>query len=141
MPQAVYTGKTKSMPKVVRINADDGAAIIYKNLGNGRRVPFLWATQVTMASGVASAVIASGIEFNEHAVSEGFVTALPLSDPGTGRVYVTKNTSANTLTLEITSAPSSSTTWDIYVFLGSDGASEIGDTNQVFWHPHSITSS
>jgi anti-sigma-K factor RskA len=141
MPQAVFTGKTRSVPKVVRINADDGAAIIYKNLGNGRRVPFLWATQVTMASGVASAVIASGIVFSDHKVSEGFVVALPNSDPGTGRVYVDKDTTANTVTLTITTAPTAETTWDVYVFLGDDEASSIGDTNQVFWHPHSITSS
>lgn len=130
MPQAILSGK--SVPKVVRVNAGDGEAVLYKNLGNGRRVPFLWATTVTLASGVTSAVIASGVEFNDHEVSDGKVVVTPQSSTGAAlNYYVSKNTSTNVVSL-VSNAPGAACTFDVLVFLGADVNLVSTDSNQIW---------
>jgi len=78
MPQALH-GKRSSMPKVVRVNADDNKACLYKNLGNGRRVPFLYGMTVTLASGTQEVTVSSGVKFNDVKVADGIITATPLN--------------------------------------------------------------
>ena len=131
MPQARLTGR--SMPKVVRVNADDKDACLYKNLGNGRRVPFLWATTVTLASGTTEILVASGVEFNEFKISEGKFSALPLSSDDVGRYYIDKDTSANMATLKVTTAVAAANVdFDVMVFLGEDTTFTVDSSNQIW---------
>jgi hypothetical protein len=134
MPQA-QTGKRKSVPKVVRVNADDGDAVLYRNLGNGRRLPFMWGTTVTLASGVTEVVISSGVEFSDHKVSEGIVEVTPLSAVGGALdYYVDKNTSSNVVKL-VAAAPGEDCDFDIMIMLGVGHDFESTDSNQI-WKRH-----
>jgi len=131
MPQARLTGR--SMPKVVRVNADDNLACVYKNLGNGRRVPFIWATTVTLASGTTEILVASGVEFSEFKVSEGKFSVLPLASDDVGRYYIDKDTTQNMVTLKTTSAaPAAGIDFDIMVFLGDDTTFTNDSSNQIW---------
>ena len=105
MPQA-QTGKTKSVPKVVRVNAADSEAVLYRNLGNGRRLPFIWADTFTLASGTTEVVVSSGVSFNDHAVSEAIILVSPLSSAGGALdYYIDKNTTTNVVKLMAGGAP------------------------------------
>lgn len=131
MPQAKLTGK--SVPKVVRVNADDSDACLYKNLGNGRRVPFFWSTTVTLASGTTEILVASGVEFSDFKVSEGKFSVVPLSSADVGRYYIDKNTTANTVTLKTTSSVANeNVNFDIMVFLGDNTSFASGSSNQIW---------
>lgn len=131
MPQAKLTGK--SIPKVVRVNADDDLACIYKNLGNGRRVPFLWSTTVTLASGTTEVLVASGVEFSDFKVSEGKFSVVPLSSGNVGRYYIDKDTTDNTVTLKVTSSVSDANVdFDVMVFLGDNTSFSSTSSNQIW---------
>lgn len=132
MPQAL-TGSRKSTPKVVRINADDGDAVVYKNLGNGRRIPFLWGAEVTLASGTTSIVVASGVEFNDHEVAGGTVVATPTADPGTAvDYYIEKDTTNNIVSIKATANSGSDVTFDVIIFLGDAVSFSSTDTTQIW---------
>ena len=120
MPQAI-TGTKKSIPKVVRVNAADGEAVLYRNLGDGRRLPFIWGTTVTLASGATEAVVSSGVSFNGNDVSAGIVSnPTPLSSAGAAlTTYVVKDTSSNKVTLTSTGAPSEDCDFDVMIMLGT----------------------
>lgn len=130
MPQAKLTGK--SIPKVVRVNADDDKACLYKNLGNGRRVPFLWATTVTLASGTTESLVASGVEFSDFEVSEGKFSVLPLSSDDVGRYYIEKDAVNNITKLKVTSSVSNDVDFDVMVFLGVDTSFTNESSNQIW---------
>jgi hypothetical protein len=141
MPQAL-TGKKKSIPKVVRVNADDNVCVLYKNLGNGRRIPFFGGTTVTLASGTQEVTVSSGVEFSEFKVSEGIIQFSPVFtvtsgvsyDTGLlGKAYIEKDTTNNIVKLKTTASVTQDTEWDIYVFLGD--AANMNDstrTNQIW---------
>ena len=131
MPQAKLSGR--SIPKVVRVNADDKDACLYKNLGNGRRVPFLWATTVTLASGTNEILVASGVEFSSFKLSEGRFSVLPNSDDDVGRYYIDKDTTLNTATLKVTSSVAASNVdFDVMVFLGDSAVFDSNSSNQIW---------
>jgi hypothetical protein len=131
MPQA-QTGKTKSAPKVVRVNAADGEAVLYRNLGNGRRLPFIWGTTVTLASGATSVVVSSGVSFNDHSVAEAVVMATPLSALGGAYNYhIVKDTVNNVVTLEGSVAPDAMD-FDIMIMLGVGYNFDSTHTNQIW---------
>jgi hypothetical protein len=131
MPQAI-TGKRKSAPKVVRVNADDNWSVLYRNLGNGRRLPFLWATSVTLASGTTSVVVSSGVSFNDHDVSGAQVMVTPTNaDSAAKEYYVSKDTSSNKLTLTVDSN-TTSLAYDVYIMLGVGHDFVSTDSNQVW---------
>ena len=50
----------KHVPKVVRCNAGRNEAALYKNLGNGQRIKFMWAETVTLGKGGSYEVISAG---------------------------------------------------------------------------------
>jgi hypothetical protein len=138
MPQAV-SPKGKSMPKVVRVNAADMEAVLYRNLGNGRRLPFIWGTTVTLASGVAEVVISSGVKFNEMAVAAGIIEATPLSAAGGALdYYVDKDTVNNVVKLKA-AAPAEDCDFDIIIMLGVAYNFLSTHTNQIFWKNSSVT--
>jgi hypothetical protein len=117
MPQA-QVGKTKSMPKVVRVNAADGEAVLYRNLGNGRRLPFMWGTDVALASGVTEVVISSGVSFNDHKVSEGIVIVTPTNSDSAGKeYYVSKDTNTNKVSL-VVNTNTTDLAFDVMIMLG-----------------------
>lgn len=118
MPQA-QTGFLKSTPKVVRVNADDSNAVLYRNLGNGRRLPFVWGTTVTLASGTSSVVVSSGVSFNDHNVSAGIAIATPVTASGAAlTTYLDKDTVTNKVTLTATSAAPIDCDFDVIIMLG-----------------------
>jgi hypothetical protein len=119
MPQA-QTGKRNSIPKLVRVNAADGEAVLYRNLGNGRRLPFMWGTKVTLASGIAEVVISSGVKFSNHSVCSGIVNVTPLSEKGAELdYYVSKDIVNNVVKLTVkTAAANDDCDFDVMIMLG-----------------------
>jgi len=131
MPQAM-TGKRKSSPKVVRVNADDSWAVLYRNLGNGRRLPYLWGTSVTLASGTTSVVVSSGVSFSDHDVSSAIVMVTPTNaDSAAKEYYISKDTSSNKVTLTVDSN-TTSLAYDVYLMLGVGHDFVSTDSNQVW---------
>jgi len=119
MPQAL-TGQRKSMPKLVRVNAADWEAVIYRNLGDGRRLPFIWADTVTVVSGATTVVVASGIVVNGLDVAEAkFIISPTSSGAAALQPYVDKNTTNNTVTLTISTAAEEDLNYDVFAMLGT----------------------
>jgi hypothetical protein len=118
MPQAM-TGKRKSMPKLVRVNAADWEAVIYRNLGDGRRLPFVWADTVTVVSGATTAVVASGVVVNGMKVADALFVATPSSAAAAAKeYYIAKNTSANTVLLTVNSPAGAALVYDVFGMVG-----------------------
>ena len=132
MPQA-QVGKVKSIPKVVRVNAADGEAVLYRNLGNGRRLPFMWGTSVTLVSGATEVVVSSGVSFNDHDVAAGVIQATPLSADGAALTYyITKDAVNNVVKLTSTGGPSVACDFDIVIMLGVGYDFLSTHTNQIW---------
>ena len=115
------TGTLRSIPKLTRINGDDNTKAIYRNMGNNHAYPFLWATTVTMASGVSTVTLASGVKFHGYDLATyGSVTVTPEYDAGA--VYITKDTVANTITCTAANAGANdgSSTLSVSFMLGED---------------------
>jgi hypothetical protein len=136
MPQAVTPRGKSTSPKVVRVNAADNKAVLYRNLGNGRRLPFIWGDTFTLASGTTEVVVSSGVSFNEHDVSEAIMTVLPLTSSGAAlSVYVDKDTDNNVVKLVSTSQPAVDCEFDVLIMLGVGHNFISSDTNQI-WSRH-----
>jgi acetylglutamate kinase len=134
MPQA-QTGLRKSVPKVVRVNAADGEAVLFRNLGNGRRLPFIWGTDVTLASGVTEVVISSGVKFNDHKVSESIVLVTPTNADSAGKeYYVSKDTVTNKVSLVVNSN-TTDLAFDVMIMLGVGYDFLSTHSNQI-WKRH-----
>ncbi len=140
MSQAKLTGR--SIPKVVRVNADDNLACVYKNLGNGRRVPFIWGATVTLASGTTSSVVvASGVNFSDFTPETGLIQVTPVFTVTSGlaydtsllgKVYIEKDVDNKLLTLKSTASGIADTDWDVLIFLGEDTTFTSGSSNQIW---------
>jgi len=139
MPQAKLTGR--SIPKVVRVNADDDKACLYKNLGNGRRIPFIWGDTVTLASGTTEVVVASGVSFNDFTPETGIIQVTPVFTVTSGvsydttvlgKVYVEKDVTNKTLKLKSTVAAGQDTDFDVTVFLGDEATFTSSSSNQIW---------
>lgn len=133
MPQA-QVGKTKSVPKLVRVNAADGEAVLYRNLGNGRRLPFLWSDTFTLASGTTEVVLSSGVSFNEHTVAGGLIQVTPLSEKGAELdYYVSKDTVNNVVKLTVKAAAANDDCdFDVMFMLGIGYNFDDTHTNQIW---------
>jgi hypothetical protein len=105
MPQKNFglLGLRKSIPKLTKINGDDNAKVIYRNLGNNHAYPFVWADTFTVASGITSTVLASGIKFHGYDLST-YGTVVVTPNWNAGNTYVTADTSLNTITFHCTTA-------------------------------------
>jgi len=139
MPQAKLNGR--SIPKVVRVNADDNKACVYKNLGNGRRVPFIWGATVTLASGTTEVVVASGVSFNDFTPETGLIQISPVFTVASGvtydttvlgKVYIEKDVDSKTVKLKSTVSAGADTDFDVLVFLGDDAAFTSSSSNQIW---------
>ena len=140
MPQA--TGKVrnnvrysvKSTPKLVRVNADDGDAVVYRNLGNGRRLPFIWGQSFVLASGTSEVVVSSGVDFNGHAVANGIVTAAPTSSGAAALSwYLSKDSTTNVVKIVNSGGNvSADMPFDVMIMLGVGTNFAYSDSNQVW---------
>lgn len=131
MPQA-QTGSRRSMPKVVRVNAADSDSILYRNLGNGRRLPFMWATSVTLASGTTSVTVSSGVVFNNHEVSDAEVFVTPTNATAAAlSYYADKNTTDNVVSV-VADAPAADATFDVFIMLGVGHDFVSSDSNSIW---------
>lgn len=154
MPQAygrVRNGvraSVKSVPKLVRVNADDDRALIFRNLGNGRRLPLLWGITVTLASGTQEIVVASGIEFHNFKICDGKIEITPVVEDGCattypdtailGKTYVVKDTTLNQVIIKSTVAANAECPFDVYVFFGCNTTFSDTDSNQIWKRSYSL---
>jgi len=112
-------GTLKSTPKLTKINGDDHNKVIYRNLGNNHAYPFVWASTAVVASGTQSIVVASGIKWHGYELATyASVVATPEGD--VGYCYTDKDTTANTITLMTSSAPSVDTNVALVFMLGGE---------------------
>ena len=118
-------GTLKSTPKLTKINGDDNTKVIYRNLGNNHAYPFVWATTATVPVGDTSMVVASGIKWHGYALAT-YATVAATPEYNAGNVYITKDTSANTITLNVETAPTVSGLQDVALLfmLGADMTAE-----------------
>lgn len=135
------TGLLKSTKKVVRINADDSNAVIVKNLGNGRRIPLLWATQVVMASGTTEVVVASGVSFSSFDISTAKFEVTPSFTTGSGltydtsivgKLYVEKDTTLNQVKVKSTATAVEDSTLDVYIFSAENATYDATSSNMLW---------
>jgi hypothetical protein len=143
MPQAL-TGSRSSIPKLTRVNADDSRALIYRNLGNGRRLPLLLATTVSLVSGTQQVIVASDIAFHGFNICEAKVEITPIvSGTGAtefpdsnilGNVYIVKNATDNQLILKSTVEviPDVTCNFDVYIYFGTSTDFNSTDSNQIW---------
>jgi len=123
MPQLgkAQTGLLKSTPKLTRINGDDNLKVIWRNMGNNHAYPFFWGDSFTVASGVTEITLASGVKFHGFDLATyGNVTVTPCWNAGA--YYITKNTTANTITFTCANAGANngSSKVDVKFALGED---------------------
>lgn len=122
MPQlnVGQTGSLKSIPKLTKINGDDNAKAIYRNLGNNHAYPLMWANEVTMVSGTQEVVVASGIKWHGLALANyANVTVTPLRNPG-GYIWVDKDTVTNVIKIKSSAANATNLVMDVKFMLGTE---------------------
>jgi len=123
MPQIgqAQSGTLKSIPKLTRINGDDNLKVIYRNMGNNHAYPFIWANSITVASGISAVTLASGVKFHGYDLATyASVNVTPCYDAGD--IYVTKNTTANTIVCTTANAGANdgSSKLDVMFMLGDN---------------------
>ena len=118
-PAGPTGGALKSTPKLTKFNGDDSKSVIWRNLGNNHAYPFVWAQSATVASGIFTVTLASGVKFHGFDLATyANVSVTPCWDAGD--VYVTKNTTLNTITctVETAGANDGTSTLDVKYMLG-----------------------
>lgn len=114
------TGTLKNTPRLIEIKADDHSAVVFRNKGNHHAHPFMWANTATISGTADEVLLASGIKWHGYDLaSYANVTVTPQSDPGDVRIWVERNTSANTIKIKSSAALSTSTVFDVQYMLGS----------------------
>lgn len=112
------TGTLKSTPKLTNIKGDDSMALVFRNMGNNHSYPFLWAETVTM-SGTEHVLMVSGTKFHGMSMTSAKVQVTPIEDPGAVRIWVEKDTSADTVTIKSTGSLTN-IDFDVLYMLGTD---------------------
>ena len=112
-------GTLKSMPKITRINGDDHAKVIYRNMGNNHAYPFVWASTAVMASGTQSVVVASGIKWHGYAAAS-YATVVATPEGALGYLTIAKDAVANTITVSSSVAASDDTNIALMFMLGGE---------------------
>lgn len=113
-------GLLRSTPKLTRINGDDNLKVIWKNMGNNHAYPLIWGSEHPVASGITSVVLASGVKFHGmDLASYANVQATP--NWNAGACYITKDTTANTVTFTCATAGANdgSSSVDVKYMLGA----------------------
>ena len=112
------TGTLRSMPKICAIKGDDNMALIYKNMGNNHAYPFVWSESVTM-SGTTHVLMVSGTKFHGISMTSAKVQVTPVEDTGAVRIWIEKDTSADTVSIK-SSASISNIDFDVLYMLGAN---------------------
>lgn len=113
MGQAL-TGKRNSIPKQTKVLANDSKKMLYRKMGNGHIVPFLWAETVSL-NGTSEVVVASGIVYGGTAVASACITATPTSNIS-ATYYIDKDTVNNVVYLRTSAAVTAD--FDVHIYLG-----------------------
>ena len=96
-------GLLRSTPKLTRINGDDNLKVNWKNMGNNHTYPLLWGSNHVVASGITTTTLASGVKFHGMDLATyGNVQITP--NWSCGDWYITKDTTANTVTFTCVTA-------------------------------------
>ena len=107
----------KHVPKVLRCNAGRDEEAMYKNLGNGQRIKFMWVESVTISG--STAIVFDAGDFGagksvtkpDHYAPGGGAYGKTIADlhywpvamdAPTGRLWIDVNTGADTVTLTST---------------------------------------
>ena len=104
MPQIgnAQTGILKSTPKITRVNGDDSLKVIYRNMGNNHAHPFIWGTELTVASGTTS-LLASGTKLHGFGLANNANVQITVSSGvQDGYVYVEKDKTNNIINIKST---------------------------------------
>lgn len=112
-------GTLKSMPKITRINGDDHAKVIYRNLGNNHAYPFVWASTAVMPDGDSEVVVASGIKWHGYKLAS-YATVVATPEGALGYLTIDKDESANTITVKSSAAASGDTNIALIFMLGGE---------------------
>lgn len=112
-------GELRSMPKITRINGDDHAKVIYRNLGNNHAYPFVWASTAVMADGETEVLVASGIKWHGYELAS-YSTVVATPEGELGYLQVLKDTGANTITIKSSAAASGDTNIALMFMLGGE---------------------
>jgi hypothetical protein len=110
----------RSTPKLTRINGDDNLKVIWRNMGNNHAHPFVWSQTFTMASGIDTMTLVSGVKFHGMELATyANVSVTPCYNAGA--FYITKDTAANTISLTCVSAGADdgSSSVDVKFMLGA----------------------
>lgn len=112
-------GTLKSMPKITRINGDDHAKVIYRNLGNNHAYPFVWASTAVMPDGESEVVVASGIKWHGYKLAS-YASVVATPEGELGYLTIEKDTGANTITVKSSAAASGDTDIALMFMLGGE---------------------
>lgn len=112
-------GTLKSMPKITRINGDDHAKVIYRNLGNNHAYPFVWASTAVMEDGDTEVVVASGIKWHGYELAR-YASVQATPEGALGYLTIEKDTDANTITVKSSAAASGDTDIALMFMLGGE---------------------
>jgi hypothetical protein len=113
------TGKRQSIPKIVKLQADDNKKVVFKNVGNNHTSPFIWADTISVTA-ADSAVIADGVVFQgKDLATYGNVVVTPRGPIGT-EYYVEHDTVNNIVTLKLGTTVTAD--FDVQIILGGNSA-------------------
>ena len=113
------SGELKSTPKLTRINGDDHAKVIYRNMGNNHAYPFVWASTATVASGTSEVLVASGIKWHGYDLAT-YASVVATPHANLGSFWMSYNTTANTITFNCSTTASVNTEVALMFMLGGD---------------------
>ena len=112
-------GKLKSIPKLTKINGDDHAKVIYRNLGNNHAYPFIWATTTVMPASGTELMVASGIKWHGYDLAS-YASVIVTAEGNLGTTYVVKDKVLNTVSIKSTAALSEDTNINVMFMLGGE---------------------
>ena len=117
------TGKLKSTSKMTAVKADDGRAILYKNMGNNHNYPMLWCDTLVLTASGSEVVVASGVSFHGNKLADTTACSIvfsPYGDPGDVRMYVDCDIDTNVVKIKSTGVMASDLTLKVMAFIGAD---------------------
>lgn len=134
------TGLLKSTAKSVTVRADDGSALVYKNMGNNHNYPFIWTQSVVMPVSGTEVLLASGVSFHGTKLADACsITFAPYADPGDVRLYVDCDTVNNVIKIKSTGTMAADLTIKVITMMGTavdlSGVTCRGNTGSMPTYP------
>jgi hypothetical protein len=112
-------GKLRSTPKLTRINGDDHAKVIYRNLGNNHAYPFIWATTAVMEANASEVLVASGIKWHGYDLAS-YASVIATPEGNLGSIYVVKDKTANTISIKSSATLAEDTDISVMFMIGGE---------------------